>query len=458
MWKAINENAIRFKRKYYSIRIDGFYCIKNAINYFTGIAIEINPDKMNIKESIFLSFPKEKELAKWYQNQMDKVVPNINGHIHTPHSFSAFNSIGQAFELAKNEDVSILGINDFYTTDGFGEFAEWAKKTNIFPLFNIEFMALQHDLQKKGMRVNDPNNPGRTYLSGKGLCQPAKMSDDSARKTENLIIQSNRQTFDMVEKLNIFFRKKNIDIQFDPKALKQQLAKNIFRERHIAQAVRITVFEKAETDLERATLLNAIFNGAKVKSAIDDVAGLENEIRTNLLKSGGPAFVPEDVGAFLTLEEVMGIITDAGGIPCYPLLLDDASGKFTEFEADKETLLKNLLQKEIYSIELIPGRNDCKILKEYAKYFHKKGFVVTFGTEHNTPRLEPMKISCRGGIELDNELKHINYDGAAVIAAHQYYLSQGMVGYLEGCKARISEKDKFVELGKAVISYFRIPS
>jgi hypothetical protein len=413
---------------------------------------------MEKKESVFSSFPNEEELLNWHQNQPKKNTPNINGHIHTPHSFSAFESIEQAFDLTKSEGVSVLGINDFYTTDGYDEFAGWAREKNIFPLFNIEFMTLQHDLQEQGVRVNDPNNPGRTYFSGKGLRQPAQMSNESAKKIENLIAQSNRQTFEMVKKLNDFFSEQNIPIQFDPEELQNRLAKNIFRERHIAQAVRIAVFEKAETDLERAKLLNAIFQGKEIKSAIDDVAGLENEIRGNLLKSGGPAFVPEDSSAFLSLDEAIEVITDAGGIPCYPVLLDDVKGNFTDFEADKEKLLKTFLEKGIYAIELIPGRNDCQILKDFVKYFHENGFVITFGTEHNTPKLDPMKISCRGGVDLDEELKQINFEGAAVIAAHQYYLAHGVVGYLDGQKARIAEKEKFVELGKAVISYFRSPS
>jgi len=409
------------------------------------------------KENVFSLFPNEEELIKWYQNCQNENIPDINGHIHTPHSFSAFTSIEQAFDLAKSEGVSVLGINDFYTSDGYDEFAEWAQKKNIFPLFNIEFMTLQRDLQESGVRVNDPNNPGRTYLSGKGLRQPAEMSSDSAKKVENLITQSNRQTFEMVEKLNDYFKEQNIPIQFDPEELQSRLVKNIFRERHIAQAIRIAVFEKAETDLERAKLFNAIFSGKEIKSAIDDVAGLENEIRGNLLKSGGPAFVAEDSNAFLSLEEAMDVIIDAGGIPCYPVLLDDAKGNFTDFEADKEKLLQTFLDKGIYAIELIPGRNDCQILKDFVKFFNENGFVITFGTEHNTPKLDPMKISCRGGVELDDELKQINYEGTAVIAAHQYLLSRGMMGWLNGRKARIAEKEKFVELGKAVINYFRSP-
>lgn len=409
---------------------------------------------MATDKSIFTAFPTTNELLEEFRDQFDNFIPEINGHIHTPHSFSAFSEIEQAFRLAKKEGVSVLGINDFYTTDGYNEFAALAEKHTIFPLFNIEFMALQNDLQEAGIRVNDPNNPGRTYFSGKGLRQPAKMSEGSFNKIKDLQAESNHQTYEMVKKLNVFFTENHIDLQFDPKEIQNRLAKNLFRERHIAQAIRIAVFEKEETDLGRAKLLNEIFLGKEIKSAIDDVAGLENEIRSNLLKAGGAAFVPEDPKAFLSLDEVIEIIVDAGGIPCYPVLLDFGNGNFTDYEADKEKLLQELTKNDIHSIELIPSRNNYPILKDFVTYFNKKGFVITFGSEHNTPKLDPMKITCKGGVELDDELKNINYDGAAIVAAHQYLIANGKEGYLKGKKAKTEQKEYFIELGKAIISHF----
>jgi hypothetical protein len=406
------------------------------------------------KKSIFSTFPETGELLNWYKNQPKNEAPNINGHIHTPHSFSAFSSIEQAFQLAKSEGVSVLGINDFYTTDGYDEFAELAQKYKIFPLFNIEFMALQYDLQAAGIRVNDPSNPGRTYFSGKGLRQPAMMGEASFKKVNDLQVESNHQTYEMVAKLNAFLAENGIDIQFDAAEVQNRLAKNLFRERHIAQAIRIAVFEKAKSEMERKELFTKIFSGKEPKSAMDNVAGLENEIRGNLLKAGGAAFVPEDPKAFLSLEEVKEIIIDAGGIPCYPVLLDFGNANFTDFEADKVKLLETLKSKNVFSIELIPGRNDFNILKDFVQYFNQNGFVITFGTEHNTPQLDPMKISCGGGIDLDDELKQINYEGTAVIAAHQYLIANGKEGYLKNGIAKTSEKAEFIELGKAVVNRF----
>jgi hypothetical protein len=409
---------------------------------------------MTTNKSIFADFPETREILDWYKNQPQQSTPDINGHIHTPHSFSAFSEIAQAFKLAKAAGVSVLGINDFYTTDGYNEFAELAVENEIFPLFNIEFMGLQNDLQEAGVRVNDPSNPGRTYFSGKGLCQPAKMSDASFKKIADLQKESNHQTFEMVAKLNAFLAENNIDIQFGAAEVQNRLAKNLFRERHIAQALRIAVFEKTKSSAERKELFSKIFSGKEVKSDINDVAGLENEIRGNLLKAGGAAFVAEDPKAFLSLEEIMELIIDAGGIPCYPVLLDFGNGNYTDYEGDKEQLLKTLQSKNVFSIELIPGRNNFDILKDFVKYFHKNGFVITFGTEHNTPKLDPMKISCGGGIDLDDELKQINYEGTAIVAAHQYLLAKGEEGYLKNGIAKTDEKESFIELGKAVIAKY----
>lgn len=409
---------------------------------------------MESQNQLFKNFPDKEEMLKMDRQQSGVEIPEINGHIHTPHSFSAFKNMEQPFVLAKKENIAVLGINDFYTTDGYEEFALLALKHKVFPLFNIEFMALQNDLQEAGIRVNDPNNPGRTYLSGKGLNFPVSMSEKSFSVIKTIQDESNRQTYKMVEKLNAFLEKGGIDLFFNAEKLHKSLAKNLFRERHIAQAVRIAVFAKEETLEGRKNLLEKIFLGKKVKSSLDDVASLENEIRGNLLKARGPAFVEEDPRAFLSLEEVTDLIIDTGGIPCYPVLLDDSAGIFTDYEADREKLYKALTEKGIYFIELIPGRNDAKILKEFVSWFHQKGFVITFGTEHNTPKLDPMLISCRGGVPLDNELKIINFEGAAIIAAHQYLNAKGEEGFLKGILPKLEEKEKFTELGKAVIRNF----
>jgi hypothetical protein len=391
-----------------------------------------------------------KETEKW----KNKILL-VNGHFHTPFSFSAFTKIEQIFKMAEAEGIKVLGINDFYSTDGYAEFTELAEKYQIFPLYNIEFMSLQKDLQDQNIRVNDPANPGRTYFSGKGLTSPLLLADKQMKLLQSIQYESNLQTAEMIEKLNELLAEVNAGFSFTFGELKTKYAKNLLRERHIAKALRIAVDEKNITPEEKKNFYKMLFSGKDLKSSLNDFTGIENEIRGNLLKTGGRAFVPEDPKAFLSLEQVIDIIIKAGGIPCYPVLLDDAKGNFTDFEADYEALYYTLIEKNIYCLELIPGRNTFAILKDFVTYFRSKNFLITFGTEHNTPQLDPVKVSCSGGVELDSDLERIGYEGACIIAAHQYLIAKGEEGYLDADgTAKTNEYDSFVELGNAVIQHF----
>ncbi|WP_159518328.1 PHP domain-containing protein [Sunxiuqinia indica] len=407
-----------------------------------------------MSESIFKQYPQERKLLSEVLEVSENILP-VNGHFHTPYSFSAFSEIIQVFEMAEEEGVKVLGINDFYTTDGYVEFNRQAKKFNIFPLFNIEFMALQKDLQAEGVRVNDPNNPGRTYFSGKGLKYPVEMNAKMLERLLSVQDESNRQTAEMIEKLNAWLKELGEDINFSFDKMKATYAKNLLRERHIAKALREAIAAKYTSEEQQKAVWEKIFSGKEPKSAMDDFAGLENEIRGNLLKSGGKAFVAEDDKAFLSLEQVIDLITHAGGIPCYPVLLDNPKGEFTDFEGDYEKLYQSLLAKNVYSLELIPGRNNPEILEKFVNFFNDKGFVITFGTEHNTPKLDPITIFGGDGKELSPAMKKIGYEGACVVAAHQYLLASDKEGFLDATgKAKLSERDEFVALGHAVISHF----
>jgi hypothetical protein len=215
------------------------------------------------------------------------------------------------------------------------------------------------------------------------------------------------------------------------------------------------ILRNFSTPGEQVIFLEKLYSGKKSKSGISDNAALENEIRSNLLKSGGAAFVEEDENSFMELKKIMRIIIKAGGIPCYPVLLDDPTGKCTEFESDPERLHTSLSQLGIGCIELIPGRNDFNILKNFVEFFHNKGYIITFGTEHNTPEMIPLTVTTRGNIPLDDSLKNIAWEGACVIAAHQYLRADGRQGYVlpDGTHSA-KQKRELTKLGKLVIEYY----
>jgi hypothetical protein len=381
-------------------------------------------------------------------------VPEVNGHIHTPYSFSAFVNISQIFEMARREGIKAVGINDFFVTDGYGPFCAEALKNNIFPLFNIEFISLMKKEQKEGIRINDPNNPGRCYFSGKGLDFPFHLEQKLRHRLDGVVTESQVQVKDMIAKCNQWFITLNSDIQLDFNDIRKNFAKELVRERHIAKAIRVAVFEKHSTESERKKWLTLLFGGKEPKSAMTDIPGLENEIRGNLLKSGGKAFVEEDENAFMSLEEVIEIITAAGGIPCYPVLLDDKNGVYTEYERDPETLCRELTRHHIACIELIPGRNDATHLQKFVEYFHQKNFVILMGTEHNAPEMIPLACDTRDRKALNDFIRGVSYQGACVVAAHQYLRAKGLPGFIHANGLpRLQEKDSLAALGSAVIQY-----
>ncbi|NBC84263.1 MAG: PHP domain-containing protein [Bacteroidetes bacterium] len=377
----------------------------------------------------------------------------VNAHIHTPYSFSAFDSIEQAVTLARDEDIKALGINDFYVTDGYREFAETCAKNGIFPLFNIEFIGLNKEDQANNIRLNDPNNPGRTYFSGKGLNYPFRASKKTTDKLEQIFDSSQLQVKEMVKKTNDYLQSVNARFTLSFYDLRHRYAENLVRERHIAKAIRLSAEEYYPSPEERLEFYSSLF-GKDPEPVVSDFNTLENEIRGALLKAGGHAFVPEDDNAFLSFNEIRAMILDAGGIPTYPLLLDDKNGHFTDFERSKKELANKLLERGVFSIEFIPGRNSYEKLKEYTQYFYNMGFLVTYGTEHNTPSLTPLTVACRDAA-LDDELKQVSYNGTCVIAAHQYLQARNREGYInESGHGKTHERKTFEELGHAVINQY----
>jgi hypothetical protein len=408
-----------------------------------------------VRNNFLSGFPEPAEMKKSLQDLQLADYREANGHIHTPYSFSAFSDLDSLFLMAKNENVSLLGINDFYVTDGYSAFYDGCLDNGIFPLFNIEFIGLMKDEQKNGVRINDPNNPGRIYFSGKGLDYPFHLGWWKNRELNKVKKETQNQLQAMVAKLNSLISIANPSLKLSFEEIKNRYAHDLVRERHIAKAIRILASENYTSEVEQLAFIESLCGGKKSKAGLSDPSALENEIRSNLLKAGGTAFVEEDERSFFDLKKIIRIILNAGGIPCYPVLLDDPSGKFTEFENDPEKLFSTLTSFGIRCIELIPGRNDFSILKNFVEFFDRNGFIITFGTEHNSPEMIPLTVTTRGRKPLDDTLKKIAWRGASVIAAHQYLHAKNKPGYIDiNGSARFKEKNDFESLGQLVIEYF----
>ena len=89
-----------------------------------------------MEEYILKTYPPGEELIKTYREEQQPDSIEVNCHVHTPYSFSAFENIRQILEQAKTEQVKLIGINDFYSAEGFQEFYTLCLETGIFPMFS----------------------------------------------------------------------------------------------------------------------------------------------------------------------------------------------------------------------------------------------------------------------------------------------------------------------------------
>ncbi|MBN2513782.1 MAG: hypothetical protein JXB18_12660, partial [Sedimentisphaerales bacterium] len=326
-----------------------------------------------------------------------KQRPAVNSHIHLPPNFSAFDTVEQAVGLAAEQNVQIVGLSNYYDYAVYEDFGVMARHNKIFPLFGLEIISMQQSLLKLGVRVNDPANPGKTYICGKGITRFNAMTP-RAEELINTIRKNDAQRMaEMTRKLADVFERHNVKTGLDEAAIIGRVARRhqcnpetvYLQERHLAQAFQEVLFEQVPLS-ERKIVLESILG--PVKNAADAV-GVQGQIRSSLMKSGKSCFAPE---AFLTLAQAKELIGELGGIACYPILADGAE-PMCEFENPVEKLIETLRAESIPMVELVPIRNNPQVLRHYATAIRNAGIPVVAGTEHNTLDVIPMEPTCVGG-------------------------------------------------------------
>jgi hypothetical protein len=355
--------------------------------------------------------------------------PRVNAHIHLPPNFSAFDSVAQAVALAAEEQICVLGVSNYYDYEVYGEFVERARRNGIFPLFGLEIIAMQPDLRDAGIRVNDPGNPGKTYLCGKGITRFDAMSPEAGRLITEIRRNDSKRMSLMVDRMRATLRSRGLDCDIDEQAVVDMIVERhgsrrqtvYIQERHISQAFQEELFRQVPA-AERIGRLNVVLDTATKISDPADHVGVQNELRSHLMKAGKPAFVEE---SFLSFAEARQLVLELGGIPSYPVLADGAT-PICEFECDPDKLIQQVKERCVHAVEWIPVRNNQSVVMEYVTKMRAAGLAVTAGTEHNTLDLIPFEPSCK-----DGELPPEFWEGACVVAAHQFLTLHGECGYVD---------------------------
>jgi hypothetical protein len=359
--------------------------------------------------------------------------PRVNAHIHLPPNFSAFESVEEAVNLAAEQGVGALGVSNYYDYEVCGDFVHCAREKGIFPLFGIEIICMDDALREAGIKINDPVNPGKFYLCGKGITRFEEMTPEAARLIDLIRRNDSTRMAQMVERMRQIVTERGLETDIDQKAVVDMIVGRhgsdrstvYLQERHISQAFQEALFEKVEPE-ERIERLSRVLGAETKAKDLDDFVAIQNDIRSRLMKSGKPAFVDE---TFISFDDAHRLILELGGVPSYAAVADGAS-PISQFEQSPDKLIAAVKGRNIHAVEWIPPRNTIDVLCDYVTKMRKAGLAITAGTEHNTLDLVRLDPFCKDG-DVPDDVRAIFWEGACMVAGHQFLKLHGECGFVD---------------------------
>jgi hypothetical protein len=359
-----------------------------------------------------------------------------NCHIHTNESFSVFRSPTEAVWQAAREGVAALGINDHYTVAGHEEFREACRIAGIAALFSMEAVAMDREAEAARLLLNDPENPGRVYLSGKGITRIPLDSSVAGQNLTRMRAALQRRTREMTGKVAQLFRDR-----LDAKGptwddVLGLTPRGNATERHVAWAALRRLRELAA---ERRVPLSQVVGRCCASAPPSDTgdAALQIFLRSKLLKAGTPGYVAETQDAFVSSEELRQMFLAMGAIPTYPVL----GNPVTSGEQDVDALLDRLEAAGFYAVEVIPHRNTRARLTEIVSAARRRWWPVFNGTEHNTPQARPLLDP----YALDPEFEPWFQQSTALLLGHQLRVGRGEPGFVgdDGQPTIVDARERF---------------
>ena len=292
-----------------------------------------------------------------------------------------------------------MGVSNFHDHRVYRRFADAAVASGIMPLFGVELITVDDELLDAGTKVNDPGNPGRIYLCGKGASPLRPPTATAARLMAGARAADTDRMRIMVPLLRDRFAAAGLGTGLTDENIAEDVAERadvprdwvVLQERHVAQAFQEALFLALSPD-RRMSVLERAFGGPS-DVPVEDPVAVQGEIRARLMKAGRPAFVPESPVSF---ADAYRLVLELDAIPCYPTLADGTS-PVCPFETPPAALAERVLARGIHAAELIPVRNQPAVVETYVTAFRSAGIIVTAGTEHNTSQRIPMEPLCADG-------------------------------------------------------------
>lgn len=305
---------------------------------------------------------------------------HINLHVHTNESFSFFQNSTEAVWYAYVEDIEYFGINDHYTISGHGEFRSACRIASLKSIYSIEAIAVDDESLRQGGRYNDPDNPGRCYIVGKGVVRDLQPGSRGSRILRTMRRSLRDRNINIVNRLNGYVQSRGFDLGLLYEAVEALTPRSNTTERHVVQAFCERMAVLFPNMDERAEVYRKILGNGVAMDTLSDLAELQTLVRARLVKSGMPCYVEEERKAFTTVENLVDLYLEYGAIPIYPLM----GNPITEEEEDLEALFRKMKRYRLNALEIIDYRTEISRAQEIIDAASSQGFPVFIGTEHNT--------------------------------------------------------------------------
>jgi hypothetical protein len=357
----------------------------------------------------------------------------FNTHLHVPPNFSAFSTVEDAVETSAREGVKVIGTSNFHSFGVYDRFDVAAREHGLKALFGLEFISVMDEAMRADMTVNDPANPGRAYICGKGIPTPSDPGVAAEAFMASAKEANEARHTRMVDLTRDLFAQAGLEVDVTYDSIVRIVCERanvpaewvILQERHVALGYQEALFASLPAD-ERGAFLQRLY-GQPATAAVDDVVGTQGELRSKLMKAGCPAFVDETPVPF---EDALEFIRGTGAIVVYPTVADGAD-PICGYEDPVEDLVERLGQREIYGAELVTVRNTPECVDRYVTAWRDAGIFVTAGTEHNTLDRIPVDPTCVKGAPISEASRDIFWEGVCVVTAHQHLKQRGQAGYVD---------------------------
>lgn len=374
-------------------------------------------------------------------------VLSTNTHVHVPPNFSSDTTLDQLLTQARSEGVRVVGTSNFFGLEVLTGFTTKAREFGIHPLLGVEIITVDAELEAQGWTVNDPQNPGRYYLQGRGL-NAGLIEADASPVAREIRGRNDARAEQQVRVLSGLLEEAGLPFSCTAADVAEEVATRngvptgwvSLQERHISRAFadRLLRLDPAH----RGVVLTRAL-GHEPRCDPGDAGSIQTELRSDLMKSGQPGFVADSPTSF---ADGYAMTLQLGGFPAYCAVADGAD-PVCDYERPADALARRIRERDIYAAELVTVRNTVRCVDEYVAAFSSAGLVVTGGSEHNTPHRLPLALTCVDG-PLSDFAAGAFWEGACILAAHTELVAHGEVGYVDAAGQLAADRTRRVELAE----------